>query len=77
MIDWDYSELSVTTQCGLLGLPRSTLYYAARPETELNIGLMKVIDEVWKNQYGCFVFIAADRTSKNDGVIAPVCAMSK
>jgi putative transposase len=39
------SELSVATQCELLGLARSSFYYAAREELEENLELMRKIDE--------------------------------
>ena len=38
-------HLSMRTQCQLLGVPRSRLYYQERPETQYNIGLMNMIDE--------------------------------
>ena len=45
MIDWDHAGLSVSRQCDLLGLARSTLYYAAVPETTANLELMRRLDE--------------------------------
>lgn len=45
MIDREDKSLSVRKQCKLLGLPRSTIYYEAVPETEDNLQLMKQIDE--------------------------------
>jgi len=39
-------ELSMSRQCELLGLPRSSYYYQPRPETELNLRLMRRIDQV-------------------------------
>ena len=35
----------MSRQCDLLGLPRSTLYYAAVPETAANLSLMRQLDE--------------------------------
>ena len=32
-------------QCDLVGLNRSSLYYEAAPESELNLKLMRMIDE--------------------------------
>lgn len=40
------SEISITKQCELLGLARSTYYYEGATETELNLQLMRVIDEL-------------------------------
>lgn len=40
------SEISITKQCELLGLARSTYYYEGATETELNLQLMRIIDEL-------------------------------
>ena len=37
--------MSVREQCRLLGLHRSNLYYAPVPESEENLGLMRLMDE--------------------------------
>jgi putative transposase len=37
--------LSVTRQCELLGLNRSSLYYAPAGETPLNLLMMRLLDE--------------------------------
>ena len=39
------SELSVTRQCELLGLPRSSYYYTAQPPSERDLRQMRMIDE--------------------------------
>lgn len=39
--------LSITKQCELVSLPRSTHYYRAEEETELNLELMKLIDSIY------------------------------
>jgi putative transposase len=44
-VEWSASELSVRQQCELLGLNRSTAYYAPGGETEENLCLMRRIDE--------------------------------
>jgi putative transposase len=41
----EHPVLSVRTQCDLLGLHRSGLYYEPAGETELNLALMRLIDE--------------------------------
>jgi putative transposase len=41
----DVVSLSVTKQCELLGLARSSYYYAPIPESEVNLHLMRRIDE--------------------------------
>lgn len=47
MIDWEHPELAVSTQCSLIGLPRSTLYYESKPEDALNLEFMREIDEIY------------------------------
>jgi putative transposase len=44
-LDWEHQRLSVRQQCELLGLNRSTAYYKAAEETEVNLCLMRRIDE--------------------------------
>ncbi len=41
----DHSELSIRTQCELLGLNRATFYYEPVPESIENLALMRRIDE--------------------------------
>ena len=38
-------RLSITQQCQLLDLPRSTYYHAGRGESDENLKLMRLIDE--------------------------------
>ena len=45
MIEWGHPELSVRSQCGLLGLNRASLYYVPAQESAENLALMRVIDE--------------------------------
>ena len=45
MIDSDNSSLSISSQCKLLRISRSGLYYQCRGENELNLKLMSLIDE--------------------------------
>jgi putative transposase len=47
MIEPDHPGLSVTQQCELLGLPRSSYYHVPAPESEENLRLMREIDEVY------------------------------
>jgi putative transposase len=44
LVDHDHSELSVSRQCALLGLPRSTLYYRPTPVRESTLRIMANID---------------------------------
>jgi len=46
MIERD-NNLSISCQCDLLGVPRSSYYYAPIPETPYNLMLMKEIDLVY------------------------------
>jgi len=45
MIDSDHGSLSVARQCQLVGISRSGFYYKPSGETELNLMLMRLIDE--------------------------------
>ena len=38
-------QLSVRQQCDLVGLNRATFYYESAQESELNLNLMRLIDE--------------------------------
>lgn len=46
MIDRAHTELSISEQCKLLKIPRSSFYYQPKPETEENLRLMRRIDEL-------------------------------
>lgn len=43
-MDVESSDLSISRQCELLGLPRSSFYYEMVAETEVNLKLMALID---------------------------------
>lgn len=45
MIEPTYPQIPLERQCELLGLARSTYYYQLRPPSELNLVLMRLIDE--------------------------------
>ena len=45
MIDPTHRALSIRRQCELLGLNRSSFYYQPATETEMNLQLMRLIDE--------------------------------
>ena len=45
MVDPRHDKLSISQQCQLLGVSRSGLYYQACGESELNLELMRLIDE--------------------------------
>ena len=45
MVEPDQPGLSITKQCNLLQISRSSWYYAASGESELNITLMRLIDK--------------------------------
>lgn len=47
MVDTDHPELSVSRQCALLGLPRSTLYYQPIPLRESTLRIMARIDSCY------------------------------
>ena len=45
MVDKGHDTLSVTKQCKLLQVSRSSYYYKSSSETDYSLSLMKVIDE--------------------------------
>jgi putative transposase len=45
LIEPDNEAISIRRQCELLGLNRSTFYYAPAGESEFNLHLMRLIDE--------------------------------
>ena len=47
MIEADHPALSVSSQCGLLGLARASYYRQPKPEPEENLRLMRLIDETY------------------------------
>lgn len=66
MVDRSYSGLSITRQCRLLGIHRSGLYYRPCGASELNLELMRLIDEhyldhPYKGAYRMHVWLTRDR----------------
>jgi putative transposase len=53
-------EISISRQCELLALAWSTYYYQTRPPSELNLLLMRLIDE----QYTKTPFYGVPRITK-------------
>lgn len=47
LLEPDHATISLRRQCDLLGLPRSTAYYAPIPETVENLTLMREIDAIY------------------------------
>ena len=47
MIGVKTPDLGITVKCDMLGLARSTYYYDPKPMSELNLKLMKRIDELY------------------------------
>ena len=47
MIEPDHRQLSITNQCRLVSLSRSTFYYQPKGQTTLNLKLMRLIDRQW------------------------------
>lgn len=45
LIEPGHPHLSIRRQCALIGLNRATFYYQPTPESELNLQLMRLIDE--------------------------------
>jgi len=48
LIELNHPELSIRRQCELLDLNRSSFYYQPAGETELNLKLMRLIDEQYE-----------------------------
>ena len=46
MIERANPNLSITRQCRILSIGRSSFYYAAKGENETNLALMRRIDEL-------------------------------
>ena len=46
MVEPDHSGLSVLQQCILLGLARSSFYYKPVGESEFNLMIMRIMDEI-------------------------------
>lgn len=49
MVVNDHPEISVVTQCGLLNIQRSGLYYIPSVESEENLAIMKILDKQYLN----------------------------
>ena len=47
MIDPNHARLSISSQCRLVSINRSTFYYRGEGESALNLKLMRLIDEQW------------------------------
>jgi len=47
LVDHDHPELSVSRQCALLGLPRSTLYYRPTPVRDSTLRIMARVDALY------------------------------
>ena len=45
MVDPQHAGLSITRQCRLVSITRSSFYYASRGDSPLNLRLMRRIDE--------------------------------
>jgi len=45
MIEVEHRQLSIVTQCELVGLGRSSFYYEPAEESAFNLELMRLIDE--------------------------------
>ena len=54
LIESKHNDLSISTQCDILGLSRSSLYYKPKPMSELNLRILNGIDEIYTDspEYG-------------------------
>ena len=46
MVEPEHPSISIRRQCELIGLPRSSWYYQSATESELNLELMRLMDEL-------------------------------
>src|SRR5207253_3106900 len=60
LVEPGHPELSMRRQCQLLGLSRSSLYYAPAAETAENLRLMRLIDQ----EYTAHPFLGSRRLTK-------------
>ena len=51
MIEPEHPRLSVSRQCQLLALPRSTRYHRSKPVPDKTLRLMKQIDELYMQHH--------------------------
>ena len=61
MIELGHPKISVKRQCELIGLARSSAYYAPLGESAENLALMRLIDELYTLHP--FYFGATDHTA--------------
>ncbi len=47
MIERGHAELSIVKQCELVSISRSSYYYEGQGESELNLELMRLVDELF------------------------------
>jgi len=66
MIEYPHKYLSISRQCDLLGLARSSYYYEPKEESALNLELMRLIDEhyldhPYKGSRRMYVWLTKDK----------------
>jgi hypothetical protein len=64
MIDPDHKKLSLSRQCQMVNISRSSVYYKPRPISAENLKYMRLIDEQYLNRpfaaaAGCGIICAA------------------
>jgi putative transposase len=64
LIEPSHPDISIRRQCELVGLARSSWYYEPAQESELNLELMRLIDE----QYLEIPFLRQAQDMPMDGV---------
>lgn len=47
MLESDHKTLSISRQCDLFSVPKSTYYYNPIPETEYNLLVMRELDKLY------------------------------
>ena len=70
MIRKGHTELSLKAQCNILNIHRSGIYYRPKPESELNLELMRLMDEhylhhPYKGVPGMHTWLTRDKGVQN------------
>jgi len=68
LIEPSHPQISITRQCALVGLPRSSFYYQPVPLTDATLQLMRKIDEIY-TQYPYYGSPRITAQLKREGVV--------
>ncbi len=68
LVDSGHKKISITRQCQLLGLPRSSFYYKATQDDSRDVSLMNLTDEIYTKHPYFGVRIIKKRLEKEDEI---------